>query len=99
MRDQQHHGQVNPIAPRFHVVCPLTEKLPCSPLLDLEGDHTHHGGNFQATSVAQAMEKTRLALYMLGKLAFAQTTEIINCQMNKGLPSCLAGDEPSTNYQ
>jgi len=39
-----------------------------------------------------------MCLFMIGKLAFAQTTELINCTMNKGLVSCLAGDEPSTNY-
>lgn len=50
-------------------------------------------------AVTNAMEKTRLGLHALGKLSFAQATEMINCTMNKGLPSCLAGDEPSTNYQ
>ena len=44
------------------------------------------------------MESTRLALEHFGKLSFSQITELLNCTMNRGLPSCLAGDEPSTNY-
>jgi len=69
-----------------------------NPLLDVEGDKIHHGGNFQAMAITQAMESTRLVLEHLGKLSFSQVTELINCSMNRGLPSCLAGDEPSTNY-
>ncbi|KAG0143159.1 hypothetical protein CROQUDRAFT_673137 [Cronartium quercuum f. sp. fusiforme G11] len=69
-----------------------------NPLIDVANGVIHHGGNFQATSVATSMEKTRLALAAIGKLMFAQMTELNNPSMNKGLPSCLNGDEPSTNY-
>ncbi|KAG0145230.1 hypothetical protein CROQUDRAFT_723546 [Cronartium quercuum f. sp. fusiforme G11] len=69
-----------------------------NPLIDLENKFIHNGGNFQAMAVTNAMEHTRLGLHAIGKLSFAQATEMINCTMNKGLPSCLAGDEPSTNY-
>lgn len=68
------------------------------------------------TAVTQAMDATRLVLEHLGRLAFAQVTELIksvvsivhlvcgccterrlflSCEMNRGLPSCLAGDEVS----
>lgn len=69
-----------------------------NPLIDVENGIIHHGGNFQATSVATSMEKTRLALAAIGKIMFAQMTELNNPSMNKGLPSCLNGSEPSTNY-
>ncbi|OAV95860.1 phenylalanine ammonia-lyase, partial [Puccinia triticina 1-1 BBBD Race 1] len=69
-----------------------------NPLVDVENGILHHGGNFQATSVALSMEKTRLAIAALGKIMFAQVTELNNSAMNNGLPSCLNGAEPSTNY-
>ncbi|PLW49686.1 hypothetical protein PCASD_02276 [Puccinia coronata f. sp. avenae] len=69
-----------------------------NPLVDVENGILHHGGNFQATSVATSMEKTRLAIAAIGKIIFAQVTELNNSFMNKGLPSCLNGHEPSTNY-
>lgn len=69
-----------------------------NPLVDVEGDTMHHGGNFQAASVTSAMEKTRLSLQMFGRMLFSQCTELINPAMNKGLPPNLASDEPSTSY-
>ncbi|KAH9456130.1 hypothetical protein MJO29_006148 [Puccinia striiformis f. sp. tritici] len=69
-----------------------------NPLIDIENNQILNGGNFQAMSVTNAMEKTRSSLESIGKLSFAQASELMNCSMNKGLPSCLAGDEPSTNY-
>lgn len=44
------------------------------------------------------MEKTRLAVALIGKLNFTQLTEMLNASMNRGLPSCLAAEEPSLNY-
>ena len=58
----------------------------------------HHGGNFQAMAVTNAMEKTRLAIHHMGKLLFAQCTELINPAMNRGLPPNLASTDPSHNY-
>lgn len=49
-------------------------------------------------AVTNTMEKTRLGLAQIGKLNFQQLTEMINCSMNNGLPSCLAGSDPSLNY-
>lgn len=69
-----------------------------NPLIDVKNNAWHHGGNFQAMAVTSAMDSARIVLQNLGKLSFSQVTELINCDMNRGLPSCLAGSEPSTNY-
>jgi len=69
-----------------------------NPLIDVEGDTIHHGGNFQAVSITSAMEKTRLSLQMFGRMLFSQCTELINPDLNSGLPPNLAADEPSTSY-
>ncbi|KAJ7188147.1 L-Aspartase-like protein [Mycena filopes] len=69
-----------------------------NPLVDGDTGEIHHGGNFQAMSVSNAMEKTRLALHHIGKLLFAQTTELLNPAMNRGLPPSLAATDPSLNY-
>ncbi|TFK88456.1 phenylalanine ammonia-lyase [Polyporus arcularius HHB13444] len=69
-----------------------------NPLVDGETGEVHHGGNFQAMSVTNAMEKTRLALHHIGKLLFAQCTELINPAMNRGLPPNLSATDPSHNY-
>lgn len=79
----------------------VSTELNCStdnPLIDTEGQRTHHGGNFQAASITSAMEKTRLSLQMIGKLLFAQSSELINPMLNNGLPPNLAADEPSTSF-
>ncbi|KAG8762793.1 hypothetical protein FRC11_007749 [Ceratobasidium sp. 423] len=69
-----------------------------NPLIDGETGQVHHGGNFQAMAVTNAMEKTRLALHHLGKIMFAQSTELINPAFNRGLPPSLAASDPSVNY-
>ncbi|KAJ7287445.1 L-Aspartase-like protein [Mycena rebaudengoi] len=69
-----------------------------NPLVDGETGEVHHGGNFQAMSVSNAMERTRLALHHIGKLLFAQCTEMLNPAMNRGLPPSLAASDPSLNY-
>lgn len=58
----------------------------------------YYGANFQAAAITSAMEKSRLALQMLGKLLFAQSTEIIDPNLNNGLPTNLAADDPSTSF-
>ncbi|KAL8832270.1 MAG: hypothetical protein Q9191_000369 [Dirinaria sp. TL-2023a] len=69
-----------------------------NPLVDISGETAHHGGNFQAVSITSAMEKTRLSLQMIGKLLFAQSSELINATLSNGLPPNLAVDEPSSSY-
>lgn len=79
-----------------------TSDVPCSatdnPLVDGETGEVHHGGNFQAMAITNAMEKTRLALHHIGKLLFSQSTELVNPLMNRGLPPSLAATDPSLNY-
>lgn len=69
-----------------------------NPLIDVVGDCFHHGGNFQAASVATAMEKTKTAIVMLGRLVASQCQEIINPGLNKGLPPNLCFDDPSCSF-
>lgn len=69
-----------------------------NPLIDVQGGRIHHGGNFQAMSVTSAMEKTILAMQNLGRLLFAQCTELISNKFNNGLPPNLCVDEPSLSY-
>ncbi|USW59775.1 Putative aromatic amino acid lyase, L-Aspartase, phenylalanine/histidine ammonia-lyase, active [Septoria linicola] len=69
-----------------------------NPLVDTETRQVHNGGNFQATSVTSATEKTRLSLQMLGKLFFTQNSELINPMMNEVLPANLSFDDPSLSF-
>ncbi|KAF8897039.1 L-Aspartase-like protein [Gymnopilus junonius] len=69
-----------------------------NPLIESDTGIIHHGGNFQAMAVTNAMEKTRLALHHIGKLLFAQSTELCNPALNNGLPPSLAATDPSLNY-
>ena len=69
-----------------------------NPLIDMEDNTVHHGGNFQAASITSAMEKTRSCLQAFGRMLFSQCTELINPAMNNGLPPNLAADDPSTSY-
>ncbi|KAJ4291208.1 hypothetical protein N0V88_006202 [Collariella sp. IMI 366227] len=69
-----------------------------NPLLNLATSTIHHGGNFQAAALTSAMEKTLLALQNLGRLLFAQSSELINNATNKGLPPNLSFDDPSASF-
>lgn len=69
-----------------------------NPLLDPVEKRIHHGGNFQAAAVTTAMEKTSSAMQMLGKMFFAQCSEIINPMLSNGLPPNLAIDDPSLSF-
>ena len=67
-------------------------------MIDGKTGTVHNNGNFQAMAVTNAMEKTRLALHHIGKLLFAQATELMNPAMNLGLPPDLAASDPSLNF-
>jgi phenylalanine ammonia-lyase len=71
-----------------------------NPLIDTSSSssRTIHGGNFQAKSITSAMDKLRLGVQSLGKMLFAQCTELINPATNRGLPPNLVVDEPSESY-
>lgn len=53
-----------------------------NPLIDPVGGKIYHGGNFQAMAVTSAMEKTRRCLQVIGRMLFAQCTELINPALN-----------------
>jgi len=69
-----------------------------NPLVDAEKKQVHHGGNFQATSVTSSTEKMRTALEKIGKMIFAQSTELLDVRLNHHLPPNLSADEPSLSY-
>ncbi|KAK0673564.1 putative phenylalanine ammonia-lyase [Cercophora samala] len=69
-----------------------------NPLIDAASGEIHHGGNFQAMVLTSAMEKTLAALQNLGRLIFAQCSEVINNVTSKGLPPNLSADDPSQSF-
>ncbi|CAO1638003.1 unnamed protein product [Sympodiomycopsis kandeliae] len=58
----------------------------------------YNGGNFQATSVALPAETLRLSINAYARTAFSQLSEIVNVDLNNGLPANLAGGDPSVDY-
>jgi phenylalanine ammonia-lyase len=69
-----------------------------NPLINVAEQHCHHGGNFQASSVASSTEKTRLGLEKIGKLLFTQSAELLDSRLAYNLPPNLSADEPSLSY-
>lgn len=69
-----------------------------NPVIDSDSREVHFCSNFQAASVSRAMEKTREGLQMVGKLLFSYSSELINPDLNKGLPPNLAADDPSLSF-
>lgn len=61
------------------------------------GGDVYSGGNFQATVVTSAMDKTRLALQMIGRMLWSQVTEIIGPTTNNGLEANLNASDQE-NY-
>ncbi|KAF2813879.1 phenylalanine ammonia-lyase [Mytilinidion resinicola] len=69
-----------------------------NPLIDAQGGTIYHGGNFQAVAVTCAIEKSRIAAQAIGRMLFAQCTELLNPNTNRGLPPSLCADDPSTSF-
>ena len=69
-----------------------------NPLIETATGRVLHGGNFQARAVTSAAEKLRQGLQSIGRMLFAQCTEMINPTTSWGLPPNLCSDDPNDSF-
>lgn len=62
-----------------------------NPIIDHRTGIIAHGANFQGETMSVAMDQTRQAVGICGKLLFAQFGEVVNSKLNFGLPPNLSG--------
>ena len=69
-----------------------------NPLIETATGRVFHGGNFQARAVTSAAEKLRQGLQSIGRMLFAQCTEMINPATSWGLPPNLCSDNANDSF-
>lgn len=69
-----------------------------NPVIDAESNEIFSGGNFQATAITSALDKTRLALQMIGRMLASQCAELINPALNNGLDPNLVFGDPDKSF-
>jgi phenylalanine ammonia-lyase len=69
-----------------------------NPLIETATGRVFHGGNFQARAVTSAAEKLRQGLQSIGRMLFAQCTEMINPATSWGLPPNLCSDDANNSF-
>lgn len=69
-----------------------------NPVIDSAAGEVFSGGNFQAAAITSALDKTRLALQMTGRMLSSQCAELINPSLNAGLDPNLVFGDPDASY-
>ncbi|KAF5593867.1 phenylalanine ammonia-lyase [Fusarium subglutinans] len=93
------------LGPQVEDICAVVSQITVelnstsdNPIIDVNCGEVYSGANFISSSVANGMEKTRLALQMVGKLLFSLSSELINPTTNRGLTPNLVADDPSLSF-